>query len=90
VDPFPGNIIPSNRISPIAQNILKYSPSPNVAGTADGGNNLSQPNLPEAADYYSHTWRLDHNITDNWRTFGRFSWYNRSSTYSSFRQYFHR
>jgi hypothetical protein len=82
VDPFPGNIIPSNRISPIAQNILKYFPSPNVAGTADGGNNLSQPNLPEAADYYSHTWRLDHNITDNWRTFGRFSWYNRSSTYS--------
>ncbi|MBI3682574.1 MAG: TonB-dependent receptor [Acidobacteria bacterium] len=81
-DPIPGNILPSSRISPIATNILKYYAPPNVAGTADGGNNLSQPNLPEQARYYTHTWRLDHNINDNWRTFGRFSWYNRGSTYS--------
>ena len=80
--PIPGNIIPASRISPIATNILKFYKEPNVAGTADGGNNLSQPNLAEQADYYTHTWRLDHNISDNWRTFGRFSWYNRGSTYS--------
>ncbi len=82
VDPIPGNIIPAARISPIARNILNYFAPPNVAGTADGGNNLAQPNLPEQANYYTHTWRLDHNISDNWRTFGRFSWYNRDSTYS--------
>jgi hypothetical protein len=82
--PIPNNIIPQNRISPIATNILKYYAQPNVAGTADGGNNLVQPNLPEAAKYYSHTWRLDHNITDKWRTFGRVAWYNRASTYSDF------
>lgn len=81
-DPIPGNIIPASRISPIAISVLKYFGMPNTTGTADGGNNLNQPNLPEQAKYYSHTWRLDHNITDRWRTFGRFSWYNRASTYS--------
>ncbi len=81
-DPIAGNLIPASRISPIATNVLKYFAKPNVAGTADGGNNLSQPNLPEQASYYSHTWRLDHNFSERWRTFGRFSWYNRQSTYS--------
>jgi hypothetical protein len=81
-DPIPGNIIPPSRISPIATKILALAAAPNTAGTVDGGNNLNQPNLPEKADYYSHTWRLDHNITDRWRTFGRFSWYNRASDYS--------
>jgi hypothetical protein len=80
--PIPGNLIDKSRISPIATNILKYYALPNVAGTPDGGNNLSQPNQPEQANYYSHSWRLDHNITDRWRTFGRFNWYNRNSTYS--------
>jgi hypothetical protein len=81
-DPIPGNIIPASRVSPVATSILKYWAPPNVAGTADGGNNLSQPNLPEDASYYTHTWRLDHNFTERWRTFGRVSWYNRESTYS--------
>lgn len=83
-DPVAGNIIPPSRVSPIATNILKYYAKPNVAGTADGGNNLSQPNLPEQARYYSHTWRLDHNFTERWRTFGRVSWYNRQSTYTDY------
>ncbi len=82
VDPIPGNIIPSTRISPIAKNMLAFVADPNVPGTADGGNNLSLPNLPEVADYYTHTWRLDHNFTERWRTFGRVSWYNRESTYT--------
>jgi hypothetical protein len=30
--PFPGNVIPSSRISPIAQTILSYYPAPNIAG----------------------------------------------------------
>ncbi len=83
-NPIPGNIIPKSRISPIATNILKYYAMPNTTGTVDGGNNLNQPNLPEVANYYSHTWRLDHNITDRWRTFGRVAWYNRNSTYSNY------
>jgi len=34
--PFPGNIIPANRISPVARNILGMVPQPNVAGAAPG------------------------------------------------------
>jgi hypothetical protein len=81
-DPLPGNIVPSSRISPIAKNILKYYSMPNTPGTKDGTNNLVQPNLPEAITYYTHTWRVDHNISDRHRVFGRASWYNRASTYS--------
>src|SRR5215472_4692227 len=34
--PFDGNIIPSNRISPIAQNLLQFIPLPNIAGAPLG------------------------------------------------------
>jgi hypothetical protein len=30
--PFPGNVIPQNRISPVAQKILSYYPAPNTTG----------------------------------------------------------
>ena len=30
--PFPGNIIPANRIDPVAKNIVKYYPLPNQPG----------------------------------------------------------
>ena len=83
-DPFPNNIIPQDRISPIAKNILKYYGLPNVPGTADFQNNLQLPNLPENANYYTHTWRLDHNLSDKHRIFGRANWYNRKSDYSDY------
>ena len=31
-DPFPGNIIPADRINPVARNVLGYFPAPNQAG----------------------------------------------------------
>jgi hypothetical protein len=34
--PFPGNIIPANRLSPVARNILANVPAPNVPGAAFG------------------------------------------------------
>ncbi len=41
-DPFPGNVLPQSRISPIGQKILSYYPTPNVSGATDnfvnGGN----------------------------------------------------
>jgi hypothetical protein len=40
--PFPGNVIPSSQLSPIAQNILKYIPLPNATGepTSNATNNF--------------------------------------------------
>ncbi len=41
-DPFPGNIIPQNRIDPVARKILDYYPLPNQPGTADGAQQLRE------------------------------------------------
>ena len=36
---FPGNIIPANRIDPVAKNIVNYYPLPNRPGQANSGAN---------------------------------------------------
>ena len=36
-NPFPGDVIPASRISPVAQKILSYLPAPNTAGQASVG-----------------------------------------------------
>jgi hypothetical protein len=39
---FAGNIIPANRLDPVASNILnQYVPPPNAVGTISGGNNFT-------------------------------------------------
>ncbi|MCC7497835.1 MAG: TonB-dependent receptor [Bryobacterales bacterium] len=71
--PLPGNVIPANRISPIATAIAKYWPDPNLPGTADGTNNFSAQNHPEPMSYYNHLARVDHELTRTHRLFGRFA-----------------
>ena len=41
--PFPGNVIPANRISPVARNILALLPQPNITGAAFGQVNYELP-----------------------------------------------
>lgn len=85
-DPFPGNIIPSNLINPIAKNFVdNFLPKPTSAATAgDGTNNFQQPDLKETAKYQSHTIRMDHVINDRHRIFARASWYDRNSDYNNY------
>jgi hypothetical protein len=45
--PFPGNRIPANRLSPIAQKILANIPTPNLAGAALGVTNYEQQYVRE-------------------------------------------
>jgi len=73
-DPFPGNIIPAGRISPIAKAILNYYPLPNQAGTADGGNNYVNPTSVADEMYYTVTTRVDHSLSTRHRVYGRYSW----------------
>ena len=73
-DPFPGNIIPAGRISPVARNILGFYPLPNQAGTSDGANNYNNPTAVAFETYYTATARVDHNLSDRHRLYGRFSW----------------
>ncbi len=70
-DPFPGNIIPTGRINPIARNVLGYFPAPNQAGAAD----LSQNFFKEQPWTYAYNFamtRIDHEWTQAHRTYGRF------------------
>lgn len=71
--PFLNNQIPSNRISPVAQELLKYTSEPNTATTAPGGlgNNFTY-NSPtrESNDRYSI--RIDAQATSKDRITGRF------------------
>jgi len=44
---FAGNILPANRISPIAQKMLAFIPMPNIAGAAFGQTNFTQAQVRE-------------------------------------------
>lgn len=68
--PFPGNIIPSNRINAIGQNFANYYPNPNIVGTLSGGNNYADSPNSQADKYYSMAIRLDHQINDHNRITG--------------------
>jgi hypothetical protein len=73
-DPFPNNIIPTNRINPIAAKLMSYWPQPNNTplnvNTQQGnffatGTNINRGNQLDS--------RVDHNFTSNWRAFVRYS-----------------
>ena len=83
-DPFPGNIIPQHLINPVARAAMEYLGRPLTAGNADGTGNFQQPSLPETIKYASNTVRIDHNLTDKQRVYGRFSWYDRNSNYNNY------
>jgi TonB dependent receptor len=72
--PFAGNIIPAGRISPVARNIMSFYPAPNQPGTSDGANNFTNPTAVAFETYYTATTRVDHNLSDRHRIYGRFSW----------------
>lgn len=69
-DPFPGNIIPANRISPVARNILALYPLPNLPGAANGANNYFQSGKA-IEDYWTTIARVDHVFSDKDRMFIR-------------------
>lgn len=68
-DPIPGNRIPSSMMSSVAKNLLQYWPNP--TSTALVNNFTAAASAPVGSDEYSI--RVDHNVTDNSRLFGRWS-----------------
>ena len=70
--PFTGNIIPANRINPIAQKVLSYYPAPNQTADASGLNNFFYEN-PRTDDFYSVSMRFDHTLTPKQRLMGRYT-----------------
>jgi len=84
---FTNNIIPANRISPVAKAVLAFMGSPKQA--APSGfltNNIRDSTLAETLNppYRNYTARIDQNIGEKDKFFGRYSWYNRNSTYNNY------
>ncbi len=80
--PFAGNIIPGNRISPIAQKILSLVPGPNLAGSESAPSNNYFALLPYTKDTNSFDVKVDDATSDKGRLSARFS-YSRPVTYQA-------
>ena len=74
-DPFPGNVVPTNRISQTSRGIEAEIPVPNFgAATAIGRNYFRQPRTQLGGDQFDV--RLDQKLSQANTLFGRYSWSN--------------
>jgi hypothetical protein len=74
-DQFPNNIIPQNRQNPVGRALANAFPAPNN-GSARFNNYLSSPNL-SLDKFRNWLGRVDHNIGDRVRLFGRYGYNQR-------------
>ena len=72
-DPFPGNIIPADRINPTARAIMQYWPDPNdtTAGVAPWQQNLHWAEHFNKDLFWNWVGKVDHNFGANDRAFFR-------------------
>jgi len=71
--PFPGNVIPADRIDATAARIMQDIWQPNNAGDDITGVNNFKETYYLGTSYWNLSNRTDWNITDRWRIFGRYS-----------------
>ena len=70
---FPGNVIPVNRVDPVARNVSRLFPAPTIANTPLGAVNYTRTDgnrVPKD----SYSFRGDHSFTDANRMFVRYSY----------------
>ncbi len=72
--PFPGNVIPANRLSPIALNILSRLPAPNIPGAAFGQVNYELPSSEREKTTDAFNVKLNYNPGVNDQLSLRFSY----------------
>lgn len=65
---FPGNVIPTSMLDPVALRMLSQIPLPNAAGNVDNW----QGTVFDRVDYWNFSQRVDVNLTDNWKVFARY------------------
>jgi hypothetical protein len=71
--PFANNIIPSNRLDPVAAKLLNYFPQSNVQGAAGTNYNNYRKNVQSTLSAYQFDIRGDHQFNDNNRIGLRYS-----------------
>jgi hypothetical protein len=72
---FPGNVIPSERISPIATKILSYYPQPNQAGVGQSTTTNYFSSAPGTNNNDRVDARLDHRISDRQLFYAHLDWF---------------
>jgi hypothetical protein len=68
--PIPGNLIPQNRLNPVALKMMSFYPEPNQAGTREFRNNYFFGGKA-IEDYWTTIGRVDHAFSDKHRMFLR-------------------
>jgi len=81
-NPLGLNIIPLNRIDPVAKAFMTYMGQPKNPGLV--GNILDSTLLERTKPYYNWTFRVDQQITANNHMFVRGSWYKRAGLYNRY------
>jgi hypothetical protein len=78
--PFPGNIIPANRLDPTSQKLFAFLPLPNI-NPLNSVNPNSNLQIPEeiTVDKNQVTERIDFNQNARSQWFGRFGWTNENT-----------
>ena len=71
--PFPGNIIPADRINPVAANLMNYYTLPNRPGALNSGLNNYFAAANSVLDTDTGDLKVDENINDKNRFFVRYS-----------------
>jgi hypothetical protein len=71
--PFPGNVIPSNRIDPSSAKFMQDFWKPNNPGDNITGVNNFKESYTWLTDYWNFSHRSDYNMSEKWRIFGRYS-----------------
>lgn len=73
---FPNNMIPANRFDPLAASLIKQFWAPNNPGDNITGVNNFRKGYIERYNYYNFSERVDYNINDKWKVFGRVARYD--------------
>ncbi len=74
--PFPGNVIPANRLNPVSVAMLKYLPLPDT-NVSNGSANYNRTSLIKSRWTQEYTGKVEHKFTDRVSLTG-FYLYNRS------------
>ncbi|MEP6900867.1 MAG: carboxypeptidase regulatory-like domain-containing protein [Actinomycetota bacterium] len=79
---FIGNVIPANRINPVAKAVLTFFAKPKQPGLLG---NISDSTLAETTQPYNNwTFKIDQNISNKNHLFVRGSYYDRNSLYNRY------
>ena len=73
---FPGNVIPQSRFDPVAASLLGSFWDPNNPGDNITGINNYRVGFFQTYNYYNFSERVDYNVNDNWRVYGRIGRYH--------------